>query len=194
MKYSRLLSITISIGILLSVCAIAEKSATNGEANPATASSTASPTPVSGAVHDVPITGFVKHSPGICVPSSTIESSKIAKRINHPTVMSWFFAQLVSQNADNNAYIQYAITDQSGIPSVWHSINTPNMNESTSNLFTTIFDVSKGILLRSRDDGEVEINGTDTKDNKVHEWQSDSNQANPSGNKDDGDVTWTQIY
>src|SRR6202012_3416681 len=106
---------------------------------------------------------FVKHNPGVCVPASKAgKLSKLAKKPNHPTVTSWFFAQLVSQNDDNNAYVQYAITDQTGIPTAWHSINTPSINESKSNLFTTTFALDKDIAVSATDSGEVLIRGTDT--------------------------------
>ncbi|MBV8098833.1 MAG: hypothetical protein JOZ31_06725 [Verrucomicrobia bacterium] len=190
MKYNRLLSISISSGILLSLWAIGEKSITIGKAgNPPAPAPSASATPLEGPVLDVPITGFVKHNPDAMNQSSLTASlstsrSKAAAK-NHPKVTAWFYAQLVSEDGGNTGYIRYSITDTEGIPSTWHSKYSRDNESPNSTLFTTLCDFHSGIHVAAREDGEVLITGT--VQGKAVLWTSNSDIVKD----DDGDVTWT---
>jgi hypothetical protein len=172
MKYKRLLSISVSIGTLLSVWAIIEKSTTSSQAantDPPTPSPTSSPIPspavLKGKMHDVPITNFVKHNQGLMeTQPSKIEARPLTGSKKQPSrnIMPWFFAQLVSEDGGITGYVRYLIIDSCGNFTEWHSKNTASTNESpTSTLFSTTFNYNKPLIVCYRDDGEVQIKGGD---------------------------------
>jgi hypothetical protein len=184
MRYSHLLSVPISTGILLCVWVITEKSATIGRAADVTSPS---PTPqgtvVKGAVHDGPFGNYVKHNPGF-----EIQSSKAAVKHKHADVDPWIFVELISEDGGKSGYIQYSITDGYGIPTNWHSIYTRSINESPdSSLFSTKLDYTKDVVVWTGENGEVQITGTEYLTNKPLAWTS----ASKAVNTDDGDVTWS---
>ena len=187
MKYNRLLSISISIGILLAVWAVIEKSTTSGQAadtDPASPSPSPTATVTKGPIQDAgPFGNYVKHNPGI-------ESSKATANRKHPKTDSWFFVQLFSKDNGTTFYVRYIITDQYGVPTEWHSYFSHDINEDQgSSLFSTKFDYSMGINVSTTSDGkEVTITGTDTSDKKSKTWTS---KTDDSGNhQDDGDTSW----
>jgi hypothetical protein len=196
MKYRHLLSISVSTGILLCVWAFTEKSTTIGRAadvTSPTASASPSPSEVKGPVQDAgPFTNYVKHNPGAVTTPSPVAtaSANPQKTPHHPKVTSWFYAQLVSNDNGTTGYIRYSITDQYGIPTEWHSINSTDNKSPNSTLFHTTFDFNAGITV-STSGGEVTITGTGTNPTdpnpKTYMWKSHAY----NDHTDDGDVTWT---
>ena len=188
MKYNRLFFSSISIGILLSVWAILEKSTASGQTadmNPPAPSPSATATPAKGQMHDGPVTNFVKHNQG-----NILTGSKASGKKSHRNLPPWFFAQLLSDDG-STYYIRYLITDEYGLPTDWHSRYAAYNESNDKTLFNTNFDHNKDIQVYSGDD-EVIVIGTDT-GGKLHVWKSDSTQ-NTGASQDDGDVSWTLLY
>ena len=182
MKYKRLLSISIAIGILLPVWVVIGDNTTSSQAasNDPTAPS---PSPTKGPIQDAgPFTDFVKHNQGLMTPSS-----ETAKNLKHPKVDPWFFVQLISDDSGKTGYIHYTITDQYGIPTDWHSRKSSSNESPSSTLFSTTFDYTKYVQV-SISGGEVQITGTDESDGQAKTWTSLVD--NTGNHKDDGDVSW----
>ena len=141
-------------------------------------------------MHDVPVTNFVKHNQGLELNlANTSKFANPSNKLPHRNVMPWFFAQLVSDDAGKTYYIRYLITDSNGMLTEWHSRNATYNESKDLSLFKTDFDPNKDILVCYRDDGEVQITGTEYGSGKVLTWKSDSTQ-NSGTNQDDGDVSW----
>jgi hypothetical protein len=183
MKYKLpILSIPISIGILVLVWAMTDKSASSGQ--------TVSRKDLKGAIHPADIPQFVKHNQGLFD-----ESAKSQVEPAHPSATPRIFVQLVlpKEATDHKqAYIRYMLIDGwQGFPSEWHSLKTPDDNEDqNSTLFSAKFDFDKResmtVKASIKNSKEVQISAYDAND-KLQTWHSDS-----SKDGDDGDVSWSQ--
>lgn len=110
------------------------------------------------------------------------------------TSVPYIEVQLISPNDDDQADIQYRITDKGSRPGNWHNKNAKTPENDKSTLFTTTFVFTGGInditvttLTSGVDKGEVEICGHDAKNNGSRRaWTSHNN------NFPDDDTTWTE--
>jgi hypothetical protein len=191
MKYKHTLSISISIGILLSVWAMTDKSTSNGQ--------TANGKDAKGLVHDAAIPNFVKHNQGLelasksqskeaAAASKTKDDSECdckSRNVAHPSATPWIFAQLVLPSGANAAYMRYLITDCCGVPTEWHCAKGTDNEDPNSSIFQQDFDFSrdKDMTITTTVNGEVTVQAY--VNGKLQTWTSDSKEDG-----DDGDVTW----
>jgi hypothetical protein len=109
------------------------------------------------------------------------------------TSVPYIEVQLISPNDDDQADIQYRITDEH-ITGKWHDKKKKSSENDKSTLFTTAFAFTGGIndiavttLTSGVDKGEVEICGHDANNNgSPRAWTSHNN------NFPDDDTTWTE--
>lgn len=185
MKYNRILSISIPIGILLSGCTTTPLSQPSGTNTSHQSSGTKKARPTR-ANHIQPLPYYVKFHHGLL--KSRV--SKVATATTCPNI----YADLFKSPDDNQYYIRYIIRDKNGKPGEWHSKKSVNNESCRSKIFTTTFkyDIDNDIDVEASADGrEVTIQGTGT-DGKCYEWQSDSNKDSDSDD-DDSDVRWKPV-
>jgi hypothetical protein len=188
MKYNRILSISIPVGILLSGCGMTGKvtppptsvplgSAISSDGKNALTNAT-------GTNHTQPFPNYVKHNP------HTLSKLRYAKGTT-ATKYGNIYAELFKPYHDNRYYIRYMITDMDGYPGAWHWKDSGNNESSKSTLFTTTFDHRNGKDIDvERDGNEVTISGTGT-DGQCYKWISDATDSTTYPK--DSDVKWKSV-
>jgi hypothetical protein len=186
MKYYRFLSISFPVGILLSGCALSQKSAITPSSGASERSSSSQASERTKARANVTIrqpTSFPNYvKPNQTVPLLPVAAKSLKARSNSKAVIDGDFVKLDS----TTGYIEYHITDGNGKTGNWHHRNQTTSENNNSTLFSTTFLLKPDLSLATLPSGEVEITATDAKSKKPLRWVSSQNYC------DDDDVTWVQ--
>lgn len=186
MKYNRILSIFIPVGILLSGCGMTQKGTQPPPSVPLGSAISSDGknalTNATGTNHTQPLPNYVKHNP------HTLSKLRYAKGTT-ATKYAHIHAELFFSPNDKQYYIQYKITDNRGVPGTFHSKDSTNNESNTSTLFTMAFDHAADIDVEQHGK-EVTISATGT-DGHCYKWMSDATDSTTHPN--DSDVKWKPV-
>jgi hypothetical protein len=183
MKYSRLLSISIAVGILLSGCCKPQDTAVMSAVVPPMTPSVRSSR--NDILHVAPLPGYVKHNQGLEIQNRGLGRAKPGTVTAKST--AYISVHLIPSTVDNQV-IEYWITDRDGKSGAKHSQYTNNNETGGSTLFTTTFapGADVDVVRTTPDKNEVIIKGKGA-DGNQYAWTSAS-AASPAN---DDDVSWS---
>src|SRR6267378_3433628 len=159
MKYNRLLSISIPVGILMSGCSHNESAITPSSGafeRPTTSQASGGKT---GPLHVI-FPNYVKPNQGIYSKSTAV-----------------IYVELVPLSS-TTAYIRYQIKDRFGKTGHWHHKDKKTSENKDSTLFSTTFlytNSPNDLSLTTLQSGEVQITAVDANSKKSLTWVSSQN-------------------
>jgi hypothetical protein len=181
MRYSRLLSFSIPLGILLSGCSLYTKSVYTLGSRPTTTVK----------LYYAPLPNYVKYNQLESPPLKTSVAKTAKTAPSCSKKKKSFIVVAVVKNADNTGSMSYVIVDDNAAPGTWHS----NGNVSNENTNFTLFNplmfgdsFSVDPITSGPKCGEVRISGRTGVDTKTQSWVSRQQHTSPH----DDDVKWDQ--